>query len=93
MKTFKTTLTILALILGLTWNASAAATCLDFQDTLGIFTIAPSQTNYGATWYTNSGVTLRAKYFDYSSFGSPGMMNIADHVATGLLDLTGVQIM
>ena len=47
MKTFKTTLTILALILGLTWNASAAATCLDFQDTVGIFTIAPSQTNYG----------------------------------------------
>jgi hypothetical protein len=81
MKT-KTILSIIAIfLLGLTSKSTSAADCIDFQDTTEFLTIAPSQTNFGATWYSNNGVTFSSQYFDWTTFGDPGVVHVQDHVA------------
>jgi|GEM_PF-1920301 len=57
--------------------------CIDFQDTLMGVSVPIAQTNYGAPFYSNNGVTFRAKYFDYTMMNMPGDVNIADVNTTG----------
>ena len=68
---------------------SSSSACIDFQDTNGVLTIAPTQTNYGTTWYSNNGVGFSSQYVDYTTFGDPGMVYIADYIASGYTGANG----